>query len=219
MMMCALIVLSVIFSLASPGHSLHCVLCVALEGTHCSGNSVACPDGNICGSVYTETTDASSTQTSNVFMRSCIVEDQCNTTGSITSANVKVKTAISCCNTENCDPPRPIFTDDDHEGNGRICRSCSTKNSDWCYNSDTIECTGNETMCLLQITKLSGTVSLQTAIRGCTTRSICDRGYHRTESGGTRVDVEYVCTDDVSNLQQKSYISGLLALVLLNFLY
>ncbi|KAG8548823.1 hypothetical protein GDO81_024010 [Engystomops pustulosus] len=132
-------------------------------------------------------------------------------------AYASVKTTVSCCNTDNCDPPALTFPDKNHQKNGKVCRSCVTANSDWCYTSDTIECSGNETMCMLQTTKISGIISLQTALRGCATRSLCDYGVHRIEAGGVRANVEFICTDGSS--KQKAYFSGIFALALLSLFY
>ncbi|MEE6521554.1 hypothetical protein FKM82_019820, partial [Ascaphus truei] len=40
--------------------------------------------------------------------------------------------------------------------NGATCPTCTSANSDYCYTSYTIECTGDEVWCLLQSTITSG---------------------------------------------------------------
>ncbi|PIO11223.1 hypothetical protein AB205_0111450 [Aquarana catesbeiana] len=49
----------------------------------------------------------------------------------------------------------------DNSTNGITCRSCLTVNSNWCYDSNTIRCTGSETKCLLQTTKITGNIEVK----------------------------------------------------------
>ncbi|CAJ0933853.1 unnamed protein product [Ranitomeya imitator] len=44
--------------------------------------------------------------------------------------------------------------------NGLVCRTCTSPDSTWCYTSDTMQCTGDEDMCILQTTKITDCGSL-----------------------------------------------------------
>ncbi|XP_075046993.1 phospholipase A2 inhibitor and Ly6/PLAUR domain-containing protein-like [Mixophyes fleayi] len=192
------------------GYSLKCISCQSYSSTSCTGTTtVECPAGNACGYVYAEASEGG--LKTRVLIRSCIIENQCNTSGSITYYSGKSKTATSCCSTDNCAPLPLKIPADSTEKNKLVCRSCLKANANWCYTSDTMECTGDETKCILQTSKTSaGSV----ALRGCATKSICDQGSQSTAAG----EVKVWCTDGSSNLQHTSYISGLFALLLIKLL-
>ncbi|XP_075045848.1 phospholipase A2 inhibitor and Ly6/PLAUR domain-containing protein-like [Mixophyes fleayi] len=204
-----LIYLCLISCLASTGYSLTCIYCESTS-TSCTGaTTINCSAGNACGYAYAEASEG--TIQTKLLFRTCVRESSCNTSGSITYYNGKSKTATSCCSTDNCDPLPLKIPADSAEKNKLVCRSCLKSKAKWCYTSDMMECTGDETKCILQTAKTS---SGSFALRGCATKSICDQGSQSTADG----EVNIWCTDGSSNLQHTSYISGLFAFLLITFL-
>ncbi|XP_075462394.1 uncharacterized protein LOC142497880 [Ascaphus truei] len=179
------------------GYSLSCRECVGMAGTSCTGSSITCPAGNVCISSYT-VTNIGGIEAINLA-RGCESQSQCGMSGSISTALSTIKTSTSCCTTDNCTPPIPTLPADNNVKNGLTCRTCVSADSNWCYTPDTMQCTGDEKMCFLQSTKISGSSSLTTAVRGCATQSICNMGSQSSSSGGTTVDVKTSCTNGRSS--------------------
>ncbi|CAJ0967370.1 unnamed protein product [Ranitomeya imitator] len=128
------------------------------------------------------------------LLRVCSPPSQCSIKGSISTSQLQLRMAASCCDTDNCTPDLPELPSKSTNSNELVCRSCISADSTWCHTPDTIQCTGDENMCLLQSTKISGSASSSTAIRGCATKSICDLGSNTAALGGLTVDVKTVCT-------------------------
>uniref|UniRef100_A0A803JKN1 UPAR/Ly6 domain-containing protein n=1 Tax=Xenopus tropicalis TaxID=8364 RepID=A0A803JKN1_XENTR len=95
---------------------------------------------------------------SEAYTLSCIPHNQCDKSGSIRIPNGKIKRGISCCYTDDCTPPTPTLPADNNTVNGLVCRTCASADSAWCYTSDTMQCTGDENMCLLQTTEIKGKI-------------------------------------------------------------
>ncbi|XP_056399866.1 uncharacterized protein LOC130294278 [Hyla sarda] len=185
-------ILSLLSALAATSYALSCTQCVSITSSSCSGSSVTCPSGEQCGSVYTETMAGGMTTTS--IVRSCVPSSECNFKGGIGFQHGKINMVSSCCNTDNCNPTMPSFPTQRSNPNGVVCRSCISADSTWCYTPDTIQCTGDQNMCLLQTSKMSGSASSSTALRGCATKSICDLGSKSQSIGGLSVEAKYICT-------------------------
>ncbi|CAH2318624.1 Hypothetical predicted protein [Pelobates cultripes] len=195
----------VLSAIVGTGHSLSCVECVSSSGTTCLGTTTTCSNGSVCGSQYTVGKVGSVTTT--LFVKACVFQDQCSMNGSITFNEGSTRTGISCCNTDNCTPPVPSLPQLSTQQNGLTCRSCISGTSNWCYTSDTIQCTGNEDMCLLQATTIAG---LKTAIRGCATKSICDLGSQTVTD-----TVKITCTSGTIGLHSNMFLSAIISFVLL----
>ncbi|XP_077312669.1 phospholipase A2 inhibitor and Ly6/PLAUR domain-containing protein-like [Lithobates pipiens] len=214
-MMCLLELFFILAALANTGLSLSCMQCSSTT-TSCTGSSVTCSSGNKCGVIYTTTTAGSSTTSS--YAMSCLSSDQCSLSGSLTTNDMRLKTAASCCSTDNCIPSLPSLPGDSSVYNGVTCRSCLSASSTWCYTSDTIKCTGNENMCLLQSTEISGSQSLATAIRGCSTQSFCNLGSQSSSANGLSSSIKFVCTSGSSGLRQGFYLPAVICLFFLKLL-
>ncbi|XP_077116217.1 uncharacterized protein LOC143770462 [Ranitomeya variabilis] len=171
--------------------ALSCTQCMSTSSS-CSGNSVTCPSGHVCASQYSETTVGG--KKTEMLLRLCSPPSECSTKGSISTSQLQLMMAVSCCGTDNCTPDLPALPTKSTNSNELVCRSCISADSTWCYTPDTVQCTGDENMCLLQSTKISGSTSSSTAIRGCATKSICDLGSQTATLGGVSVDVKTVCT-------------------------
>uniref|UniRef100_A0A8C5QQL8 Sodefrin-like factor n=1 Tax=Leptobrachium leishanense TaxID=445787 RepID=A0A8C5QQL8_9ANUR len=140
--------LYVLLAMLTTVHSLVCEICLSTDVTWCTGSSVICPFGQVCGSQFSTTTIGEETHTT--FVRSCVQPAECFLKGSVTFNKGSMKMCTSCCNTNNCFATLPDFPEDSTEANGVICRTCATLASTWCYTSDIMHCTGLETKCLRQ---------------------------------------------------------------------
>uniref|UniRef100_A0A8C5PIA8 UPAR/Ly6 domain-containing protein n=1 Tax=Leptobrachium leishanense TaxID=445787 RepID=A0A8C5PIA8_9ANUR len=135
------------------GQALSCIQCVSFGNRSCDGLSVSCRLDNVCGASYTVTTSGFSV-VSRIYMRVCVPKNQCNLQVSLSVINVMSRFGGSCCNTDNCTPDLPTLPAVNTTFNGLVCRTCVSADSDWCYTKDTVQCTGNENMCLLQTTSI-----------------------------------------------------------------
>ncbi|XP_044138564.1 uncharacterized protein LOC122929135 [Bufo gargarizans] len=118
---------------------------------------------------------------------------KCNFLGSLRLQQLQIRMGTICYgNTTNCAVGSNLPTDNSPL-NGLGCPSCLSDNSTWCHTDETIQCRGDETMCLLmQITQESG--SMSTAFRGCATMSICDLGSQSQNKTGLFTEVKINCT-------------------------
>ncbi|CAJ0933843.1 unnamed protein product [Ranitomeya imitator] len=98
--------------------------------------------------------------------------------------------------------------------NGVKCKSCITVNSDWCYTSDTMSCTGDEMACIMHTTKITGVQAVVRAVRGCATRSHCLRASQSMSTSEFSTDSKYSCTDGSVSLS-----TGLLTPMIMFFLF
>ncbi|XP_069803320.1 phospholipase A2 inhibitor NAI-like isoform X2 [Dendropsophus ebraccatus] len=210
-------ILSLLSALIATSDALSCTECISTIFSSCSGPSVTCPSGYQCGSTYTKSFEGGMTST--VFVRSCMPSSHCNLVGSISQQQGQIKTVSSCCNTANCNPTVPALPTPGSNLNGVVCRSCLSAKSDWCYTKDTISCTGNENMCLLQTSKITGSVSLSTAIRGCATKSLCDLGSQSYSANGESTDIKFTCTSGGISVHQVVLAPAVACLLLLKLFF
>ncbi|XP_073457891.1 phospholipase A2 inhibitor and Ly6/PLAUR domain-containing protein-like isoform X2 [Aquarana catesbeiana] len=185
--------------------------------TSCTGPSVTCPSGKQCGVLYTKTTKGGSTDISYIMI--CISSDQCGQSGSVTTNDIRLKTAASCCSTDNCTPSLPSLPEDSSVYNGVTCPSCLSASSTMCYTSDTIKCTGNENMCLLlQSTQISGSQSLATSNRGCSTKNLCNDVIQSSSANGQSASINFICTSGSTGLRKGFYLPAVICLFFLKLL-
>ncbi|KAM4651308.1 phospholipase A2 inhibitor and Ly6/PLAUR domain-containing protein-like [Discoglossus pictus] len=206
--------LGVLSALLAAAYSLQCKQCAGT--TSCTGPSITCPAGSRCGYTHTKIIAAGNTQES--FIRSCILEKQCDIKGSVSYPYSTIQMVSSCCSSDNCDAPTVPLPTIGTDKNGLVCRTCITASSDYCYTSDTMQCTGEQNMCLLQSTKISGGVSLQTAFRGCSTKSFCDIGSQTASEGGINTEAKFVCTSGSNGLHHGIFLPAFFSVVLLKVL-
>ncbi|KAE8594352.1 hypothetical protein XENTR_v10019601 [Xenopus tropicalis] len=180
-------------SLISSGYSLKCMVCFAPGAPNCTGNSETCPAGTVCSSTYTVKTEGG-IKVSEFSGRTCMPPDQCQEPGSFSTSNSTFKKGFSCCNTDNCTPAPLTLPDDNVNPNGLTCPTCTLDGAGFCNTGETMQCTGNENNCLVQITKMSGAVSSSGVLRGCASPSICRIGSQSISANGINVDVEITCT-------------------------
>uniref|UniRef100_A0A8C5QWN2 Phospholipase A2 inhibitor and Ly6/PLAUR domain-containing protein-like n=1 Tax=Leptobrachium leishanense TaxID=445787 RepID=A0A8C5QWN2_9ANUR len=208
--------LYVLLAMLTTVHSLVCEICHSTDVTWCTGSSVICPSGQVCGSQFSTTTIGEETHTT--FVRSCVQPAECFLKGSVTFNKGSMKMCTSCCNTNNCFATLPDFPEDSTEANGVICRTCATLASTWCYTSDIMHCTGLETKCLRQSVEVVGSVPSVLAIRGCASKTVCDLGYKTSSSNGQTIAINSVCTSGSGTLRYSLILPVILCSALTKFL-
>ncbi|KAM9299500.1 uncharacterized protein PAF06_016579 [Gastrophryne carolinensis] len=175
---------------AATGYSLSCTVCTSDSTTSCTGSNITCPSGSLCGSIYTTTAGK------------YILFLDLSLPHLIIKAFIKV-----------------IVSTTNSTSNGLVCRTCATADSTWCYTSDTMTCTGNENMCILQTTKISvGSQSASAALRGCATKSMCDIGSQSQSAGGASTEVKFICTSGSFGLHSSFSILAIVCLFCLQLL-
>ncbi|KAG9463930.1 hypothetical protein GDO78_020776 [Eleutherodactylus coqui] len=181
-------ILSLISALTATSSAISCMQCASVSST-CSGDSITCVDGSVCGSSYTQTfIDVMRIES---LIRTCVPLSNCTYNSTVSTKQGIIGVGLSCCSTDDCTPTLPTFPIKSSIPNGVICPSCVSEESAWCYTSDTIQCTGDENICFLQTTEITGFVS--TAMRGCATKSYCDLPRLLYNSRST-IKATYTCT-------------------------
>ncbi|XP_071969175.1 uncharacterized protein [Engystomops pustulosus] len=212
-----LAIVSLLSALTATGAALSCTECMSLTSSSCSGSSVTCPPGYVCASVHGESGNAWTTNPS--VVRSCAHPSACNYKGSLSMQYGKARSATSCCSTDHCTPSLPSYPRQDSTPNGVTCRSCMSDDSTWCDTSDTIQCTGDENMCLLQTAQMTGSMSLSSALRGCATKSYCDFGRQSQTIQGTTISSNYTCTSDGISVHEVLLTPAVVCLLLLKVFF
>ncbi|XP_075046786.1 uncharacterized protein LOC142107321 isoform X2 [Mixophyes fleayi] len=198
--------LLVLSALVATGFSLACIQCFNSSGSSCTGPPVNCLTGQTCVSAYTVVTTGSSSNPQ--YSISCGATNQCNVAGSWTIAGSTVLTGTSCCNTDNCTSALPALPSQGTAQNGVTCRTCSSTTSAYCYTGDTLQCTGNETMCGLLTTQITGTITYSSALRGCTTPSYCNTlGTSTSSFSGLNVILNTYCSSGAVGLYAGFFFS------------
>ncbi|MEE6515524.1 hypothetical protein FKM82_024357, partial [Ascaphus truei] len=146
-------VLCVLSALVATGYSIACKQCVDTHNEKCAASYKKCPLNNVCMASYIENTAAGKVET--VSIRSCAPRSKCGMSGSISNHAFKSKISITCCYINSCTPLIPTLPDDNNQKNGVTCPSCTSEDSDNCYTSETIECTGDEKKCVLKTTNMT----------------------------------------------------------------
>ncbi|KAM4015672.1 uncharacterized protein ACNLHF_002316 [Anomaloglossus baeobatrachus] len=191
-----LLLICILWSSSATGSALLCTSCSSLTSSQCTGPSVTCDSGYQCASISSQTIYQGSL--SPVSIRTCMPSSsQCGVTGSMNTQQGRMWTAISCCNTDNCTPTIPSLPSVDSTLNGKVCSSCITTSSASCTSSNTMQCSGNENMCLLQSTQSTGLVPLL-GIRGCATKSLCDLGTQNFDVTGVTMQITFTCSGGTS---------------------
>ncbi|XP_004920053.3 phospholipase A2 inhibitor subunit gamma B-like [Xenopus tropicalis] len=171
--------LCVLSALLPTGHSLTCVSCAAFGSMSCRGNSTECPPGKVCGSLFIRLTAEQMG-----VLRSCAQESYCDKSGTFSVEESKGKETVTCCDTDNCTPPAPMWSDTrDTRPNGLNCPSCYSF-SDGCSDPDQVSCSGNENYCLSQSIQLSGRGPgfSSFTLYGCATENLCQVGNNSLNS-------------------------------------
>ncbi|KAG8433712.1 hypothetical protein GDO86_012171 [Hymenochirus boettgeri] len=190
-----LLVTCILSAVIAQGYALSCVQCISTDGNSCTGPVMPCPVGDyVCSSTYTETM-MKSQPTEKQFIRQCELKAACGSSGSITMPGGKVKSNSTCCRTDGCDPGLITFPPTKSSKNGVVCDSCIVVGTDTCPTVEPMECTGDESRCVTQVTSVSvASISTKTVIRGCSTPSICEAGTVEADQEGMKMTTTVHCS-------------------------
>ncbi|CAI9604486.1 unnamed protein product [Staurois parvus] len=140
--------------------------------------------------------------TMNLYIRQCGPRELCLKTGSISVPNGRYLTSITCCDTDNCTPPEPNLPEVSIAKNGMKCPACFVPNAKSCDKVTSMDCIGNETICITQITNLKGPVPSSQVARGCATKGLCDPVHQVWNINKSVVDLENICANCGHRLQE-----------------
>ncbi|XP_073513693.1 uncharacterized protein [Phyllobates terribilis] len=159
-------------AMVATGYCLQCTTCPGIGVDSCIVSSTeSCPQGNVCASRQQMTIAAEIVFQS--FEKFCAPPNECNVTGTFTTPYSKERVATRCCSEDLCMPEKPKVPDQSVEPNGLVCPRCAL-GSDSCEDLDTMDCTGEETMCRLVTKKQTiGSLTLTTINRGCASEGFC----------------------------------------------
>ncbi|XP_068099407.1 uncharacterized protein [Hyperolius riggenbachi] len=219
-------IVGILFALVASGYSLSCTVCSNINSTSCTGSSVTCPPGSVCGVSYVKIYDDEDYE--EIYMRYCVPQQNCVVKGSITNKEMHLKTAISCCSTDNCTPTLPTLPKSSSKLNGKECPSCVSDGTETCNLSKTIKCTGDEDKCVVQTTQTTEPISneaskksqdvltglienaisniphspgenISAVVIGCGTRNFCDVGIRQyiNEKSGFSTEQSYYCISKI----------------------
>ncbi|KAM4704495.1 phospholipase A2 inhibitor NAI-like [Rhinophrynus dorsalis] len=176
------------------GYSLTCTQCISMDGSQCTGPSVSCASSDYaCTSSYTVTI-MGSIETSKQFVRVCEKKTNCGKAGSVTIPGGRIRSVSTCCYTDNCTPIEPVFPHEKTGKNGIKCDGCIAINSRTCETDTKVECSGNEDMCITQISTVSGRLTTVTAVRGCASKEVCEVGNQNIELENVKMNIDTTCT-------------------------
>ncbi|XP_075696511.1 phospholipase A2 inhibitor gamma subunit B-like [Rhinoderma darwinii] len=178
----------VLSALVTSGDTLSCKVCTTSNAEFCNVSSSLCPEDHVCASSYTVTNTHGT-----IFTMSCAPKHHCDSPGSISAANGRIRRSTTCCYTDNCTPPPPILPDENFQPNGLTCQTCLSVYSKWCYSKHTMDCTGDEDVCLLQTSEYYAPIRRSVAVRGCATKNICFLGTQWIKFGTLKMKFKYSC--------------------------
>ncbi|XP_063798356.1 phospholipase A2 inhibitor gamma subunit B-like isoform X2 [Pseudophryne corroboree] len=142
---------------------------------------------------------------SNIYVRQCGESRMCSRSGSMSVPDGRLKTSTTCCNTDNCTPPQPVLTEDMNSKNGVTCKGCFSPNSSTCKAEILMNCIGNETECVTQLTSTTGSILSKTISRGCSTKEMCEPTRQVWKLGPKIVNVETKCANSCGYLRQSLF--------------
>ncbi|KAM5132224.1 phospholipase A2 inhibitor and Ly6/PLAUR domain-containing protein-like [Mantella aurantiaca] len=183
-------------------YSLTCIECSAAGDKACNGSSEVCPSGNYACLLTRVENTMGEMVTSRVYIRQCGLKDLCSKTGSMSLPNSRFKTSVTCCDTDNCTPPDPILPEISGEKNGVHCPACYVPNAKSCDTKTLMECAGNETICITQLTTLKGPVPSSIVARGCATKQLCKPAHQVWNINKSVVVLENFCVNSGSRLHK-----------------
>ncbi|KAM3922124.1 uncharacterized protein RB166_011412 [Leptodactylus fuscus] len=196
-----LLVTCLLSAIAATGYSLTCITCTSLTDIICEGPSVTCSSGDDSCLLSYIVTSMGGMEISKMYIRQCGKSNLCSKTGSISLPNGRMKAGTTCCRTNDCTPDKPVLPPDSHEKNGLACKTCFAPNANSCDSDLLTDCVGNETVCINQITTRTGDVPSTTAVRGCSSKEMCEPSRQVWNLGKITVNVENTCGNNGIYLQ------------------
>ncbi|XP_075183284.1 uncharacterized protein LOC142255713 [Anomaloglossus baeobatrachus] len=187
------VLLCVIAAFAATGDCLQCISCSIENSDSCSStNTESCLVGQVCASQ--STLSIKNGEISQKFKRFCAPQSECNVNGSFTYYNTSERIATTCCFNDSCSSEKPKVPSTTLLSNGIICSKCSLAGPA-CGADQNMNCTGNETMCLLMSTKyILGTQTTLSLVRGCASRGYCIKSNTSHPSAEGYTEITYQCT-------------------------
>ncbi|XP_069803685.1 phospholipase A2 inhibitor and Ly6/PLAUR domain-containing protein-like [Dendropsophus ebraccatus] len=202
-------------ALAASGYSGSSSDCASSQT--CSGPSVTCPSGFLCGSLYLK-------ENKGEFSKDIVLESKstkkCHFKGNINLNGTKFRMAATCCDTEDCTPPDPGFLPISFEPNGLVCPSCTRKRSSWCEPSGIVQCTGDETRCVLMVEDGNDDyreIDHLISYRGCATKGVCNLG-GLSNTGEMKYTLKFQCSGGGRSVQTGVLTPAIWCLLLLTWL-
>lgn len=192
----------VLSALVTPGDALSCQVCTSSSAESCDASSVTCPEDFVCASSYSLTNTHGA-----IFAMLCAPRHHCDSPGSISASNGRIRRTTTCCYTDNCTPPHPVLPDRNFQPNGLTCQTCLSVYSKWCSSLRTIDCAGDEDACLLQTSEYYAPIRKSVAVRGCATKSICSLGTQWIQFGTLKMKFTYSCVLSGAASLQSGFIA------------
>ncbi|KAM5131909.1 uncharacterized protein ACMZJ9_018721 [Mantella aurantiaca] len=208
-------ILHVFWALESSVNSLSCMECTSTITTSCTGPTITCPSGSVCGVTYISTREGNTRRTT--YAMTCTSESQCFKSGGASfPLGREMKIGTSCCNTHKCIPTLPSLPVNNSVSNGVTCPSCESVDPNRCA----MQCTGDENACLHQTVYTGEVVRETKTFYGCTTKSICDLGNLCYSVIGIPIEIQFNCTSgSTTGLQTHLYIPSVICLLFLKLLF
>ncbi|KAM4015291.1 LOW QUALITY PROTEIN: uncharacterized protein ACNLHF_001944 [Anomaloglossus baeobatrachus] len=173
-------------------HMLICKQCQGSIDRQCEQYTRCSPENDACLTIITQAKYGESKVTQ--LIKRCGFSSECNSAGSISSAQKMISRNNTCCYFPNCVSPLPALPVENTEDNGYICESCYIKDEGSCPRRDYIACTGGATQCIsyTEIVK-EGTFTSREVLHGCAHPSICDSGNVSVPFGEQTIEETKVC--------------------------
>ncbi|CAJ0933849.1 unnamed protein product [Ranitomeya imitator] len=129
------------------------------------------------------------------FIRFCAQLSECNATGIYsTSTTSSERIATTCCSENLCTPEKPIVPEGNSTPNGLKCPKCSSWRPS-CDTLRTLNCAGDQTMCLIETTKeTTGSLNVTSIKRGCASEGFCYKRNESSTAGTVLKETTYSCT-------------------------
>ncbi|XP_075047637.1 phospholipase A2 inhibitor and Ly6/PLAUR domain-containing protein-like [Mixophyes fleayi] len=214
-----LLLTSILSTLTATGYSLSCINCMDMSDKLCSGPAVSCSSSDAVCVLISTVTSLGGLGEHKMTVRDCGKPNACSVKGSMSVLSGKVKTGISCCSSDSCTPPMPVLPLNDYNKNGVTCKSCMEAVDKQCQSDTFMECQGNETKCISQVSTLKGpSMTMSTALRGCATKEACGFPLMENTIGDVTVKTYTSCTGGSPGLQYNLLLLLVSVILLLKFI-
>ncbi|XP_044134627.1 phospholipase A2 inhibitor and Ly6/PLAUR domain-containing protein-like [Bufo gargarizans] len=115
--------------------------------------------------------------------------------------------ATTCCSEDRCTSAKPIVPDASSQPNGLKCPKCALL-SESCGTLESMNCMGDQTMCLLVTTKkTTGSINVTKINRGCASEGLCYQKNQTSKDGEVYTEKTYSCSQGTRS-SEASYTSS-----------
>ncbi|XP_063797787.1 uncharacterized protein LOC134965208 [Pseudophryne corroboree] len=200
------------------GNFLWCYACHDEHTTTCTKHPILCPvDSDVCLSEIRRTIDEKSRRLTTQTLRRCAKSNECKFEGTATSAERTLSIKSSCCDTDMCNSPEPIWPLKRKKNNGKSCPACSPLNVSHCWQSDVIQCTDDETYCILYIMTINKVEYSEFGVLyGCSSAGICENPTfkkYETESDNLVMTNDIICSRGIRIINHLFSLVAVLSLL------